>query len=80
MFKNVNILKFSDDIQNHHEKIIERTTNIPISIGLEIPKIAVEISDNFRESQKVFAWQTNGCVKCYQGINKSVSLSPSHSL
>ena len=49
MFKNVNILEFGDDIQNHHKKCIEISTNMP-SIGLVIPEIAVEISEFLRKS------------------------------
>ena len=48
MFKNVNILEFGDDIQIHHEKCIEISTNMP-SIGSEIPEITFEISELLSE-------------------------------
>ena len=44
MFKNVNILKFGDDIQNHREKCIEISTNMP-GIGSLIRELDVQISD-----------------------------------
>ena len=55
MFTNVNILEFGDDIQIHCEKCIDISTNMT-SIGLEIPEIAIEISDCLRMS-KVFTCQ-----------------------
>ena len=41
MLKNVKILEFRDDIQNHYEKCFELSTNMP-SIGLEIPEITLK--------------------------------------
>ena len=38
------ILEFHDRIWNHHEKYIERSTNMPI-IGSQICEIAVRISE-----------------------------------
>ena len=38
--KNVNIVEFR--IRNHHEKYIERSTNMP-SIGLVIPEITYDM-------------------------------------
>ena len=52
MLKNVNILEFDLDIQNHLEKSIEISTNMP-SIGLKIPEIAFEC-ETFLESRPGF--------------------------
>ena len=52
IFKNSKIQKFGDDIQIHHEKCIEISTNMP-SIGSEIPEIAFEISEFLRKSKSV---------------------------
>ena len=53
MLKNVNILKFGDDIQNHHEKCIEISTNMP-GIGELIREIDVKMSE-MCESKPTFA-------------------------
>ena len=42
--KNVNILKFHAYIWNHHEKCIQKSTNMP-GIGSIIREIAVKISE-----------------------------------
>ena len=42
IFKNVNILEFHDHIWNHHEKCIQKSTNMPI-IGSLIREIDVHI-------------------------------------
>ena len=49
MFKNIKIMHFGDDIQNHREKCIEISTIMP-SIGSKIPDIAFW---NFRFFKKV---------------------------
>ena len=55
--KNFKILEFGDDIQNQHEKCIEISTNMS-SIGLEIPEIALEISE-FSEKSTRFCMRQN---------------------
>ena len=40
--KNVNIVELRYHIQNHHEKCIQTSTNMP-SIGLVIPEITCEM-------------------------------------
>ena len=42
--KNVKIVEFHDHIWNHHEKCIQKSTNMP-GIGLLILEIAVLISE-----------------------------------
>ena len=43
-FKNDNILEFHDYIWNHHEKCIQKSTNMP-GIGSLIREIDVKISE-----------------------------------
>ena len=47
MSQNVKIQELGDDIQNHHEKCIQISTNMS-SIGLKNPEIAFDISDLLR--------------------------------
>ena len=49
MFKNVNILEYDDDIQNHHDKCIEISTNMP---GNDLK--TREIGLRFMQKQKLF--------------------------
>ena len=42
--KNVNIVTFHDPIWNHHDKCIQKSTNMP-GIGLLIREIDVNISE-----------------------------------
>ena len=44
ILKNFKILEFGDDIQNHHEKCIEISTNMPV-IGSLIREIHIRISE-----------------------------------
>ena len=44
IFKNVNILEFHDHIWNHHEKCIQKSTNMP-GINSLICEIDVKISE-----------------------------------
>ena len=71
MFKKFNILKFGDDIQIHHEKCIEISTNMP-SIGLEVPEIAFKISDFLRKFRHFCMATTWLHAKC----SASICLTP----
>ena len=53
--KNVNILEVDDDIKIHHEKRIDKSTNMA-SIGLEMSEVAFDL---FLESWKPVAWHTD---------------------
>ena len=44
MFKNVKIFEFHDYIQNHNEKCIHISTNMP-GIGSLVPEIDVDFSE-----------------------------------
>ena len=44
LVKNVKIVEFHDHIWNHHEKCIQKSTNMP-GIGSIIREIAVKISE-----------------------------------